>query len=440
MTNISIIKEVKIDFMHIYTLPYNANLKNNFNHLNEIEIKKICDKEYIKDKCDIANKYDCEYFCKDLEPDKCNISNSYMFSITDEFYYRKKVNNIKRFELDSLELCISELGEKKKIFCSVILSQFPEVPTCSLMICFKLKDFTIEKLIYLRQCFYKDIKIDLIKSNKIEKCKISIKEIFERYSNISGIFSNKYETVDIPYTILEINDFGGLNVDFNDIMVLKPLYGLLTCDEGWAFIPTDKVKSKLNIAWTTREFLRVFPHLDSCIVFNLVNSPEAKNYREYQRNFRKNYFDYIEQYYMYNPNIAGLNHGILYTVEMALILKSNLQKIIKDNNRVKKKDYHKNRLKIEILNLKKNREEIIEVLKKLEFKFLFKVEGLGELLLENMKYYNDKEKLINILQLTENDILFKYQEKINRIIIIFTVISAVFAIISTIFAIVNSKI
>ncbi|WP_010249393.1 hypothetical protein [Acetivibrio cellulolyticus] len=433
MTNNSIIEEAKIDFLHVYTLPDNIDFENNTPKLNRIKIKKKCEKEFIKEKCDIINKEDCDYFCKHLEVDKCNVSNLHMFSITDEFYYRKRGNTIKRFELDTLELCIRELGEQKRISCSVILSYFPEVPTCSVMIYFKLQKFTIEKLIYLRQCFYKDTKFELLGSNILDKCKISFKELFEKYSNFIGIYSNTYETLDIPYTILELNDFDGLNVDFNDVKVLKPIYGLLTSDEGWDFVPADKVKSKINISWSTREFIRVFSHLDSCVVFNFVKSPSAKTYREYQKKFRQNYFDYIEQYYMYNPNIAGLNHGILYTAEMALVLKSNLQKVIKDNNKEQKKDHHKRRLKTEILRLKKNREEIIEVLKKLEFKFLFKVEGLGELLLENMKYYVDKDKLINILQLTENDILFKYQEKINKIIILFTVISTVFAIISTIF-------
>lgn len=385
----------------------------------------------------------CTYPCGEADSSNCKLSSSYMFSIVDDFLFHGNLPySCERMELDRIKLSIKINGIEKKNSCSVILTYYPEMLTYSIMLNFKMEDFSTDELVFLRQCFYNAYKFQITESEFIKKdALLGISEVIEVYSKgVEEILhmresGSRKSSNPIKYTILEINDFDSYDeIDMDDDNFKRGLYGLLTCDEGWRHVPMDVINSKTSHSWGTRQFVKIIPFYDSCTVLNFTKSSSGREYYNFQKQFWTRHYGSPNQYFTFNPYIAGLNHGIIFSIESALNMREML-------NRTKKSGYvfsEGGHLNNKIQDILKFRKSMLSTLSKLDFFGIGEIDELERLLLGNMGIYSDVEKIKYQLELTESDIMIKYQHKTNTLIILLTVANVIFALFGVVAAVLGS--
>jgi hypothetical protein len=141
-------------------------------------------------------------------------------------------------------------------------------------------------------------------------------------------------------TLIEITDVQNRSPDpfsFDAFLTdySQELYGMLTSDEGWRYVPPDMTKQVIgkenqkDKIWTTREFLRVLAK-GTCVLS--ITSDAGGNYSEYRRSqeaFFTRYGQKAPSYFSENQcasHLAGLNHGIIFVVENVLLENMHLIK------------------------------------------------------------------------------------------------------------------
>lgn len=139
---------------------------------------------------------------------------------------------------------------------------------------------------------------------------------------------------------------------------------------------------------------------------------------------QENDFDF--NYHLMRPCIAGLEHGVLILFERSAIIEAMLEKIfhcIKEKNIEKFKKERKNFLK-DMINAHSELEEVSAL-----SKLINKEQGIDE---------NYKELQYYVTSFSE-EIIFKNQKRLSRIMLVLTVISLVVAIIAVVVTVIASK-
>lgn len=100
------------------------------------------------------------------------------------------------------------------------------------------------------------------------------------------------------------------------------LYGLLSGDEGWRFVPTDLARQRLRQTWGSRGFYRVCALGSSVLILNFdgETTHTDSSYRTKQRQLWTHYYGAVPPYFSVDSEIAGLHHGPLVALlECAII-------------------------------------------------------------------------------------------------------------------------
>lgn len=64
------------------------------------------------------------------------------------------------------------------------------------------------------------------------------------------------------------------------------------------------------------------------LLLNLLHSPAAQQYRENQLRFGSSYYGGMNPYFALDPAVAGVNHGIIYAVELVMAIKTIAHRIL----------------------------------------------------------------------------------------------------------------
>jgi len=108
--------------------------------------------------------------------------------------------------------------------------------------------------------------------------------------------------------------------------VARRTYGLLTADEGWCFVPECRVDEIMTRNWSSRDFLWVGAFSTGVVVYNDKNS----DYGDAISKFYSDWFATDRPYYSDMFHVAGLDHGPLYALEAAIVLKLTAEQLIRD--------------------------------------------------------------------------------------------------------------
>ncbi|MBR4535181.1 MAG: class I SAM-dependent methyltransferase [Bacteroidales bacterium] len=180
---------------------------------------------------------------------------------------------------------------------------------------------------------------------------------------------NSLETKKLQYCLLEIDEIDGEKVVDAKEFVLRhklEMYGLMTGDEGFSYVPESIAEKRLtDFAWQTRKFTYFAGFGKNALIIN--GKCQLSEYIQDQTDYvdkyeiegdgsrqRKNYF-------RLNACLAGVDHGILDTVEDVLVILMKIQHLSSndfkdnqddvDNVRQKLKLFlHSNKFQIEEIN------------------------------------------------------------------------------------------
>jgi len=376
-----------------------------------------------------------EYVIKKLREKKMNADwkkpHSEQFKIAEDFLlpvelckkrFRLKIDDFTIYFKPSTKIKVLEKPTKVEVFLTI----YNELNIGILMFNVKLEKFTSDDLIYVRQCFDGSLRfqtdlpsfIELQKSNYL-----TIKEIIGCYINsINKAFNSEIKAEKTLYTkLFEISSPSGFKTNTPDDIVKnfpKQVYGLLTGDEGWRFVPKKRAELITSKNWATRDFLLVLSFHHCVLLFNFTGSTKYKNYVKSCEELRKLYNRPVENYFTFLPEIAGLNHGPLLILENASVERFLLNDILEPEANIKY---------IRINSFLKERDEIIDTLNKLSFIEIKEISDISMMIKERMMILNDIKKAEDKLKLFEGEILIQYNQRINRLIVILTVLGIIVA-------------
>lgn len=296
-----------------------------------------------------------------------------------------------------------------------------------------LENCNTDDLIFIRHCFdgrFK-LKTDLPSFIEFKKSNnLTIKETIDYYiKHINKALNSEIITEKILYTnLLETDVSTNYKTSFPDDIVInfpKQIYGLLTGDEGWRFVPDKRAKEISFKNWSTRDFHLILSFHNSILLLDFTFTNRHKKYVKACKDIRNLYGRKVENYFTFSSEIAGLDHGPLLILENASVERFLLDKILEPETSFKD---------IGIRSFLKERDQIIDTLNKLSFIEIKEISAMSQMIKEEMMILNDIEEPRYKLELFEREILIRYNQRINHLIITLTIIGLVVAILVAIFS------
>ncbi len=339
-----------------------------------------------------------------------------------------------RLRTDGFTISFPHLHENcsinSRLQVDTFLTIYPIFGISTLLFNVHLERSTVDELIFLMQCFENrfEIHVDSAELNELNTNNISIGDILLKYIRlISEAFDLNPDKQNIFKS--RCAEISGLsNSEIKDPQTLldrfpRQIYGLLTADEGWRFVPKDVAIEKTNMKWRTRNFFLAIP-LHSCVLFiNLLDGDTHKQYIESQKLLRAKFGHTLEEYFTFKPRIAGLKHGPLLFLEIASIQYGMLEQVLNKIAKAKPK---------RIRDFITQQEELIEALSKLAKVKIQEVRILGQNIGKTMLLENKIGEVTKRLEEIERTLIIKYNKRINLLMITLAILGVIFAIFSTI--------
>ena len=308
---------------------------------------------------------------------------------------------------------------------SVLISVFPQTDTAQICVGISVRDVGVDDLVYFKQ----------LQSNGARfRCEgredISVREIFREVS--SSLLRNVSD-VEESY-LVEINRYG-LCEDVDKIIENNPekIYGIMCGDEGWRHVPAALARTRMENSWGSREFVRLISFGSTSVLFNLHYCSAAQTYRENRKRYDGRFYGDINPYFLMNSSFAGINHGVFFSIELVMVVKTICNRILnRQSGFYLQKTINVNR---DIHRTKAFRGELLATLSRVE---KIEITEIGEMERVIMNSHNISpiiEKIKYLLDLVESELDLLYQNSTNRLINILTVaglILSVFGIIAQI--------
>ena len=210
------------------------------------------------------------------------------------------------------------------------------------------------------------------------------------------------------------------------------LYGLLTGDEGYAFVPRETVDARLAFHWGSRDFIRVYGDEGAFLFLNLLHSTERQHYLERQEVYGNRIYGGVDDYFHMGSCPLTVNHGILFSVEFVMVLKALINWVMaaQSNGAARKSFYRR------IRETNENRKRVLTVLHKAEEVAIAEIGALGSILQESQHIAPLVEKVRHMLELLESDLDLMYSKRNNILITALTVIGLIFALVQVLLAVI----
>lgn len=296
-----------------------------------------------------------------------------------------------------------------------MISYFEESNVISLSFHYGLKGITSDELIGIRQS-------GVNKEYDFGKEKYSCASLAERISKALGLSSHVETSI-----ICEITKFGDLKtISEIEEKNLNLIYGLMTSDEGYDFVPEEMVRERLSNSWGSRDFMRIYASRKAFLFINLLDTQRHGEYLERQKQFGTDIYGGINPYFEMGECPLTVNHGILFSVEFAMILRALINEVLSfqteyKNN--KRSSYYK-----KIRETRQLRRKIIKVLEKVEQTQIAEIGELSTILLSSQHIQPVIEEVKYLLELLEGDLTLIYSERNNVLVTILTVLGLLLAV------------
>jgi len=311
-------------------------------------------------------------------------------------------------------------------FCSV-LSFFPDSGILSLSFHFTPESADLDSLIVMRQSgMYKKLPFEYPNG---EMC------VFDLVSFIGEKLGFSTFSPLSRDTLFEITSWEGRET-IEDIVSNRAdaLYGILSGDEGYSFVPRSLVESRLVHTWGSRDFIRIYAFGDCFVFFNLLSSAERSSYLERQLDFGTRAYGGMDAYFSMGSCPLTVNHGIFFSVEYVMMLKSLIYGVT--DYHALKSDRHGS-FSSRIKATREYRRRVISVLQKAESVAISELGEMGTVLMESQHISPIVDKVKYLLELLEGDLDLTYSERNNRLVTLLTVLGLLLAVAQTITAVMS---
>lgn len=304
---------------------------------------------------------------------------------------------------------------------AVFMTVFSQSDTVQVCVCLDVKNADIDDYVYFRH-----VQGNGAKLKNADGRMLSVREIFQETSSCL-----KRNITDIEETyLLEVKRWSGYeNTPSVSAIVeqeTKPIYGIMTGDEGWRHVPKALAETRMANSWGSRDFIRFISFGANSVFFNLYENCNAADYRENRRKFDAAHYGAMNPYFLMDSPIAGVNHGILFSMELVMVIKTICNRILR-----RQASYYiggqGSQLRGEIRKLKAYRGELITTLNKVENLQISEIGELEKVMLASQQIEPIIEKIKYLLELLESELDLLYQTSTNRLINFLTVAGLILA-------------
>ena len=321
------------------------------------------------------------------------------------------------FECWRVLLCdIPVSMEKASVYrLQILFTAFPEINIGKLTFNLQFTDTPTSEMVYLHHCNSNGAKL-YFEDGQV----FSIKEIYDKFLQRLQ-FSGKHGQI---AHLIEINHFGAIE-DVQYIMQheKKRLYGIISGDEGWNHIPDELASERIKADWSSRDFVEFITFGSNFLLLNLIDSPAAQHYRENQTNFGGTYYGGMNPYFALNADIAGVNHGIIFSVELVMAIKTIAHRILEFQASFQKS--RTGNFSDDIKRTKDYRRELIATLNRVENIDMTELGELEKVILTSQQITPIIDKIKYLLELLESELDLMYQTRTNTIANIIAVLGLI---------------
>jgi hypothetical protein len=153
--------------------------------------------------------------------------------------------------------------------------------------------------------------------DKIDQIRRDIKDRSEERCTLSLDFGNI-----VKKRILEIREIDNVYIKKAETLLNdypQQIYGLMVGDEGWRFVTKKFSKLRISHRWGSRDFISILASSVGIILFNFRNTYHYRLYIDTQKKLRNSFNGKLEEYFGFNYDISGLEHGAFFCLEKAVI-------------------------------------------------------------------------------------------------------------------------
>ena len=306
----------------------------------------------------------------------------------------------------------------------VMFTAFPEINIGKMTFNLQFQDAGTSQMVYLHHCNGNGAKITFKDGTAL-----SISDMYQQVLKEMNFYGKHGQLAHL----IEINRFGNLD----DVAVImqqekKRMYGIISGDEGWNHIPEELADVRIQPDWSSRDFVEFITFGSNFLLLNLIDSPAAKRYRENQVAFGGTYYGGMNPYFALNPEVAGVNHGIIYAVELVMAMKTIAHRILEFQA-----SFQKNRtgnFGEDIRQTKDYRRELISTLNRVENIDMTELGELEKVILNSQQISPIIEKIKYLLELLESELDLMYQTRTNAFVNLLTILGLLVAVVSAIIA------
>lgn len=315
-----------------------------------------------------------------------------------------------RFLFDQYHLKMEEAEIGQSL---AVMTIFPEVSIAQVQICLNVKNCSKDFLVYMRH-----VQGNGRKLHNDDGRELSIKDIYKEVSGALGCeITDMEETYLIEVT--KFDDYESAADVFEENS--QALYGMMCGDEGYRHVPKDLAELRLSSnCWGSREFTKLATFGANTIFVNLNQSRPAIEYRENRRSFDGCFYGDIDPYFLIKSNYAGINHGVIFSTELVMVIKTISSRILS-----RQSDFYRRSgglLQQEIRKTKHFRGELITTLKRVENLSISEIGELEQVLLHGQQIEPLIDKIKYLLELLESELDLLYQSSTNRLVNILTIV------------------
>ena len=293
----------------------------------------------------------------------------------------------------------------------VLFTAFPEINIGKLTFNLQFADAATSQMVYLHHCNGNGAAITFRNDRTL-----SIREMSEGILRTLQLAGNHRQLAHL----IELNRFGQLE-DIDVIMAheKKRMYGIISGDEGWNHVPDHLAEQRIQADWSSRDFVQFITFGSNFLLLNLLESPAAQRYRENQMKFGSSYYGGMNPYFALNPSVAGVNHGIIYAVELVMAIKTIAHRILQIQSSFQKS--RTGNFSKDISRTKDYRRELISTLNRVENIDMTELGELEKVILSSQQITPIIDKIKYLLELLESELDLMYQTRTNTIVNILTI-------------------
>ncbi|MBO4360018.1 MAG: hypothetical protein J5822_03990, partial [Eubacteriaceae bacterium] len=159
-----------------------------------------------------------------------------------------------------------------------------------------------------------------------------------------------------------------------------------------------------------------------------------RDYLAQQYRFQYRYYGGINDYFTLDSATAGVNHGLFFSIETGLIVKTATDKMLLDRPNLDKSQGLI--LSDEIKASKRRRLDMIRMLNRVETVSISELGELDTLVLRQLNTSERVESIRNLLELLESDLDLLYSTNTNRMVTFLTLLGLLFALIQIILGVI----